>query len=59
MIVGIVGANQELTVNPLQFLFGRTVKGSKLGGMTREYIRDCLVTRHLKSHARKEHGKVS
>lgn len=34
MILGIVGENKELTVNPVQFLFGRTIKGSKLEGMT-------------------------
>jgi len=32
VIVGIIGEKQDLSVNPLQFLLGRTIKGSKFGG---------------------------
>lgn len=32
MLVGIAGADQELKVNPSQYLFGKTMKGSVFGG---------------------------
>ena len=38
MIVGIeeiAGKTEELSINPLQFLFGKSVKGSAFGGTTR------------------------
>ena len=37
MIVGIAAITEELSINPLHFLFGKTVKGSAFGGMTRKY----------------------
>ena len=33
MIVGVAARKDELSINPLQFLFGKTIKGSFYGGM--------------------------
>jgi len=32
VIVGVAGKTEELSINPLQFLFGKSVKGSLFGG---------------------------
>ena len=42
VIVGIIGEKQDLSVNPLQFLLGRTIKGSKFGGMILT-IKDLMI----------------
>ena len=33
MLVGIAAATEEMSINPLQFLFGKSVTGGVFGGM--------------------------
>ena len=43
MLVGIAGLTEEMCINPRQFVFGKSLKGSPFGGTKRKSKAFCKL----------------